>query len=667
MDENKNLEDIQKNVVENTEVNTNVTEKKTAADLIIQKMENRKKESSTDKINNLREIRKEIQSTVNEDTSGKDFELDISDKNEQTNKIGLINYNEFTREELAEKIETLLEKPIEEIIDETEIIKNTFYKKRNAEIIEKRNKFVKEGGKEEDFIIEPDKIDKKFKENYEKFKDLKHQRAEKILNEKKNNFEKKLSVISRIEEQIEKGETLNKTFDEFNKLRDEWENCGPVPQTELKSLQEKYNFTLQKFYDWVKINKELKDLDLKRNLDFKIKLCEEAEALIIEPKATKAYNNLQNLHEKWKEIGPVDHEIKEKIWTRFKEASSIINRKHYNYYQQIKQQQADNLKAKELLCKESEKIADEEFDKSTKWQEKTDEMNELKILWKQIGFTPKKHNNAIFERFLSSRKKFFDKKNKFFKDYMNDLEKNYSEKKILLEKAEKAKNQTDWKETSNYFIDLQERWKNIGPVPRAKKDIIWKQFHAACNTFFENKRDYFKNKKINEDNNLKLKQQLIEDVKNIKALESPEENLKIIQGYQKKWIEIGFVPLKHKDNLQKEFQNAINDKLKALDIKPEKRADFDRKSRLDNLLSSENSDKKIRYEIEKIKNKISEIHKEIITLENNISFFVKSKNAEKFLDNFNKKIKNLKKQKETLENTLLTLEKAQRKQNKKDN
>ncbi|MEA3451293.1 MAG: DUF349 domain-containing protein, partial [Bacteroidota bacterium] len=558
-------------------------------------------------------------------------------------------------------------KPFNEIIIETEIIKNTFYKKRNAEIIDKRNEFVKEGGKEKDFIAEPDEIDKNFKDNYEKLKELKHHRAEKVLNEQKNNLELKYSIITKVNELIEKGETLNKTFDEFNKLRKEWENVGLVPQTELKSLQEKYNFILQKFYDWVKINKELKELDLKRNLDFKIKLCEEAEALIIEPRATKAYNNLQNLHKKWKEIGPVANEIKEEIWTRFKEASSIINRKHYNYYQQIKQQQADNLKAKELLCEESEKIANLDFENSTKWQEKSEEMNELKKLWKQIGFTPKKYNNAIFERFLTSRRVFFDKKNVFYKNFTNDLEKNYSEKEILLEKAEKTKNQTNWKETTNYFIDLQERWKNIGPVPRAKKDDIWKKFHTACNTFFENKKSFFKNKKTNEENNLKLKQQLIEDIKNIKTLKTPEENLKIIQDYQKKWIEIGFVPIKQKDRLSKEYQNAVNEKLKELNISPDKHANFNQKSKLENLLKSENSDGKIRYEMEKIKNRIDKIHKEITTLENNISFFVKSKNAQKYLDNFNKKIEKLKKQKEAQEKALLSFIKAQKKQNQKDN
>lgn len=685
MDENKNLENInQENsetAKEQTSVesesneiteNIEVPKKKTAADLIIQTIEQKKieKSSSVEKIQELRKIQEEIQSKAEPDTLEEDLSDDDDDVNEHKNdeksdKI-LVNYNDFTREELVSKFEELTKNPIEIIIDECELIKNTFYKKRNAEILEKRNLFVEEGGKKEDFIINPDEIDDTFKSLYDKFKDLKHQRTEKIHTEKQRNLEQKNSIILKIEDLIEKGETLNKTFDEFHKLRDEWDTVGEVSQAETKNLLEKYNFTLQKFYDWVKINNELRDFDLKRNLDLKTKLCEETEALIIEPRVTKAYNKLQKFHEKWKEIGPTANDQKDEIWNRFKEASSIINRKHYNYFQQIKQQQADNFKAKELLCDEAEKIAEGKYEKSVEWQEKTEEMNELMKLWKLIGFAPKKFNNQIFERFISARKSFFESKHLFFQNYSDVLEKNLKLKEQLLIDADNAKDQTDWKKTTDFFVQLQNNWKKIGPVPKAKKDEIWQKFNETCNVFFEKKRDYFKNRKSNEDSNLKLKEEVIEKVKNFVSTENPEEDLKIIQDLQKQWSDIGYVPLKQKDNLYKDFKNAINEKLKALDINPQRKSDLDFKSRIDNMINSENSYAKIRYEIEKVKNKIADIHSEIITLENNISFFVKSKNAEEFINNFNKKIEQLKQKKQNNEKTLLDLIKAMKENDKKN-
>ncbi len=655
--EKVNAEEQQETIAED-KADIQNTKKATAADLIIQKIKQRdiEKRSSLEKIQELRKIHEEIQTKAEPDT--------VEEEIKKEDKIHT-NYNEFSREELVAKFEELIKKPIEEIIDDAELIKNTFYKKRNAEILEKRNSFIEEGGKKEDFKIDPDNADNNFKILYDKFKELKHQRAERIQTEKQRNLEQKNSIIIKIEELIEKGETLNKTFDEFHKLRDEWEKIGAVPQSEVKSLLEKYNFTLQKFYDWVKINKELRDFDLKRNLDLKTKLCEEAETLILEPKVTKAYQKLQKLHEKWKEIGPVANEIREEIWARFKEASSIINKKHYNYFQQIKQQQADNLKAKELLCDEAEKIAKETYERSVEWQEKTEEINELMKLWKLIGFAPKKYNNHIFERFINARKNFFENKHNFFQNYADIMETNLKEKEQLLIEAENAKDQTDWRKTTEFFVNLQNRWKSIGPVPKAQKDEIWHKFNTACNTFFENKREYFKNRKAIEEENLKQKQELINNIKNLNPEENPEENLKKIQEIQRQWSQIGFVPLKQKDKIYKEYKNAITEKLKSLDIDPQKRAAFENKSRIDTLLKSENAGGKIRYEIEKTKNKIAEIHNEIITLENNISFFVKSKNTEEIINNFNKKIEKLKQKKVNSEKTLLSLIKAMKESDKK--
>ncbi len=670
MDENKNLQNSQNisaNNTNNSDVNkqeeTKNQKKKTAADIVIEKLKAREENESpaADKINELKRLQEEVAQEAQPDT----IEDDEEDDEEKVRNNELPNYNEYSREELTQKLSELLENDVHTIIEEVELIKNTFYKKRNAEIIEKRNVFVEEGGKKEDFVVEPDPIDDEFKKYYNIFRDKKREYSEKINAEKQRNLEQKIEIIKKIEALIEKGETLHKTFDEFHNLREEWNKIGSVPQNESKALLEKYNFTLQKFYDWVKINKELRDFDLKRNLDLKTKLCEEAEALIIEQKITKAYKKLQKLHEKWKEIGPVPKEYKEQIWERFKEASSIINKKHYDYFQQIQQQQKDNLKAKELLCEEAEKIAEGDYEKSSQWQQKSDEINMLMKLWRMIGFAPKKYNNSIFERFIAARKKFYEKKQKFYQEFTDILEKNLQEKEKLIIEAENAKDSTDWRRTTQFFVELQKKWTEIGPIPRAKKEEMWNRFNAACNHFFENKREYFKNQKIIEEENLKKKQALIEEIKNFEASDDPETNLKTIQDFQKKWSEIGYVPIKQKDKIYKEYKNAISEKLKSLNLDEEKQKSFDLRNKIDNILKSDNAHGKLRYEIERIRNKIDNVHNEIITLENNISFFVKSKNSEDIIKNFRKKIERLKERKVSYEKTLIEYIKAMKTLNKK--
>lgn len=683
MDENKNLENLENNQLENqdkneveqtqqstTEEQTVSTEKKkTAADLVLEKLQ-KIKDSSNDvkKVEKLKEIEKEVKIIAQSDTKDEsETDDDTEEVVEKKQLVEMPNYNDFSREQLVELFVELLSEPFEKISDRAEVIKNTFYKKRNLGINERKQKYVDEGGNAADFKADFDDIDNKFKAEYEKYRVLKQQRKEQLEAEFQRNLNLKNEIIDKIEGLINKDETLNKTFEEFHSLREEWNNLGSVPQTEAKSLLEKYNFTLQKFYDWVKINKELRDFDLKRNLEHKIKLCEEAESLLIEPKIVRAYKKLQNLHERWKEIGPVPNEHREEIWNRFKEISSLVNKKHYEYFQEIKQQQLDNLKAKELLCEEAEKIAEADYKKSKEWQIKTDEINELMKLWKLIGFAPKKNNNEIFERFITARKQFFDRKQEYYQSYTDILEKNLQLKEELIVDAENAKDNTNWKQTTDLFVKLQKRWKEIGSVPNAKREEIWKRFNAVCNYFFEKKREHFKNRKDEEETNLKLKQEIIEKIKNVELDKTPEENLKSLQELQKQWSEIGYVPFKQKDSIYKEYKDVLEEKFKKLNISFEHRRDLENKNRIDNLLASDKADYKLRVEIDNIKNDIATLNSEIITLENNLSFFVKSKNSEAILDNFNKKIGKLKEKKREQENMLVALSKAYKEAQKNKN
>lgn len=629
--------------------------KKSSAEILLEKLQKRKsaKDSGSDSIEELKKISQEVKTVATPDTV---IEKVIEKKAETKN---MPNYNDLSREELVASMKDLLEKPLDDIKEEAEIIKNTFYKKRNSEIVEKREKFVEAGGVKEDFKVDPDEFDNQFKDLYDKFRELKQQQNEQIKQRKVENLENKNTIINNIEDLINSAETLNKTFDDFHKYRDEWDKIGSVPQEDSKALLEKYNHTLQKFYDWVKINKELRDLDLKKNLEHKIQLCEQTEALILEPKITKAYNILQRFHENWKEIGPVPTEQKEEIWERFKEASSLINKRHYTYFQEIKQQQEDNLKAKEMLCEEAESIASIKYEKSKEWHQKTDEINELMKLWKLIGFAPKKDNNQVFSRFISARKIFFDNKHEYFKNYREILDKNLQIKEQLAIEAENIKDSTDWKKSTDLLIKLQDKWKKTGPVPNDKKDLIWNRFHKACNTFFENKRDHFKNRKDEEQENLNLKNEIIKKIKNLEDKGDASSNLKAIQELQNQWAKIGYVPFKAKDAVYKEYHAVLDEKYNSLDISKEKREEIALKNQFDNVLKS-NQPFKLREEIEKVKNKIDKINGEIITLENNLTFFVKSKNAEGILKNFDTKLKKLKAEKEQIEKVLKTLVKALR-------
>ncbi len=664
MEENKNLEINQENA-------ENVEKKKSSAEIILEKLQQRKTIDSSNEIKaeELKKISIEIEKEAAPNTmTEEDAELDEEEIQEEeievkSNKT-IPNYAEFSREQLVDAFEKLLEQPIEQIKEEAEIIKNSFFTKHNAEILEQREIFVENGGQKEDFKVEPDKFDDKFKELYDRFKELKHLRNIKLQEEKQINLEEKYKIIDQIEELINKGETLNRTFEEFYKIRDKWNEIGAVPQADSKALLEKYNFTLQKFYDWVNINKELRDLDLRKNLEQKIRLCEQAEALILETKITKAYNNLQKYHDKWKGIGPVIKDKKEEIWNRFKEASTIINKKHYDYFQELKRQQSDNLKAKELLCEEAENISKAQCTTVKEWQNKTEEINELLKLWKLIGFAPKKFNNQVFERFITARKTFFDNKHEFFQNYADNIEKNLQIKEQLVIEAENLKDSTDWNKTSDLLIELQEKWRNIGAVPKDKKDEIWNRFRTACNHFFERKRENLKNKKEQEIENLNKKNEIIEKIKNLEPSENAGKSLKALQELQKEWSEIGFVPFKEKDAVYTAYQKALEEKYKSFDISKSKRNEAENKIQIESIVESKQPNK-IKFEIEKVKNNIAKYNSEIITLENNLSFFVKSKNSESILKNFESKIEKLKQEKTNNEQMLTNLVKALKELQKK--
>jgi len=651
MEENKNMQESSQN-----------QEQKTAADIIISKLQQRNKLNKQNTLDSLKDIQNQIKEEAVEEHNIEDVDKAEEESIEiEEESHDLPNYNEYSREQLVEMMENLLKEPIDVNIKKGQIIKDVYYTKRNNEIKEQKAKFVEDGGDESKFEF-VDSLEDKFKVLYEKYKELKNEKNKQKEAEIKRNTERKLEIIGEIDKLIEKGEALRTTFDEFHKLKEQWESLGQVDPKMIKEINEKYEHTLQKFYNWVKINKELRDFDLKKNYEQKLKLCEEAEALLIENKIIRAYKKLQSIKERWYNIGPVPNEHKDDIISRFKEVEKILNRKHYEFFQKIRQQQKDNLKAKELLCEEAEKIANCECTSSKDWAKKNEELDELLKLWKMIGFAPKKYNNSIFERFIAARKRFFERKREYFKDYFEDLEANYQKKLELVYQAEANKDNTDFKDATKIFLDLQNKWKEIGPVPNAKKDDLWKRFNEACNSFFENKRKYYSNKEEEEKQNLIKKQEVLNELKNFEFVESSSENLKKLQQLQQKWSQIGYVPVGDKDELYKQYRQTIDSIYQKLNVS-KNHQEIEEKETLEEkvqrlLQSSDKPSNRLRMEIEKMKNKIATINADIVKLENNMSFFVKSKSSEGVLKNFKLKIDRLSQIKEENEKYLHLLLKA---------
>ncbi len=622
--------------------NQQVTEQKeTAADIILRKLKDKKEGKET----SFSDINKEID------------EKAVPDTQMEEEEESLVDLNKLSKEDIYKKMKELLDKELDkEIINEFNKLKDYYYKRLNQDKELAREKFINDGGKPEEFKYEHNETEKKINDLIEKFKELKREYQEKIELEQHRNLKEKERIIEEIEQLMTKQEKLRQTFEEFRALQEQWRQVGQVPPQETKRINEKYQFVVKKFYDWVKLNKEMRDLDLKKNLELKILLCEKAENLLLEPRISKAYKELQKLHLQWKEIGPVPKEKKDEIWERFKSASDEINKRYREYLQNIRKEQEGNLKAKTLLCEEAEKIANGEYTTTKQWQEKTKEIIELQKIWRRIGFAPKKYNNSIYQRFRKACDLFFEKKRQFFENYGDILQQNLQKKLDLLAQAESLKESTDWKKTTEICIQLQDEWKKIGPVPKEHKDEIWNKFTAACNHFFDRKREHFKKLREEEEENLRKKEEIIQKIKQINTDEA-EQALKELQSLEKEWAKIGFVPLSEKERIYKEYKEAIKEKMSKLKAYKKKKP-FDVKEFIEKSLNSPSPKLRLRREIEHTRNRIAKLERDVVQLENNLEFFVKTKDAEEILQNFKEKIEAKKAKLEVLNSNLKELIKA---------
>jgi predicted XRE-type DNA-binding protein len=553
-----------------------------------------------------------------------------------------VDHDALSKQKLVARLKHVLQTySIDQVKDEVEVIKIAFYKQLKAEHDLLKQKFVDSGELEENFKAPADHDEHELKELIKQYRDKRAELNETLEEEKERNYTAKSDVVEHIKSLVNRQESLNDTFQEFRDLQQKWREIGPVPQAKVRDLWNSYNYAIESFYNYIHINKELRDLDLKKNLEVKVELCEKAEKLLLEPNIVHSFSALQKLHDQWREAGPVPKEKKDEVWDRFKEATSIINKKHQEHFEGIKDQLRQNLEAKTQLCEKAEEIVAvaDKIDSPREWEDKSKALVDIQQMWKTIGFAPKKDNNKIYERFRGACDKFFEHKRDYFKDYKSEQHNNLQLKTELCLQAEALKSNTEWKKTTDEFIKIQKRWKEIGPVPRKQSDIIWKRFRAACDEFFENKSKHFHHIDDEQDQNLKLKQEIIDEVKAFAP--SPEEGEQTflkLQDYQKRWADIGHVPFKEKDRVNQEFRGLINKLFDNLNLDEFHKNVKKFGSRLDNMKGGDHSMEKMSQERNKIINKLRQLETDITLWENNIGFFAKSKNSDALIRDFNNKI-----------------------------
>ena len=552
------------------------------------------------------------------------------------------DYAALNEVELISALRVLLEGDDDRIKDDVEAIKVHFFRLYRANIEAQKAAFVEAGGDIAEFKAEPDPNELDLRELLKQYQDERNDRNKKIDELKDENLQKKYDIIEEIKALINNKESINRTFHEFRELQNRWREIGLVPQAKLKDLWETYHHHVENFYDFIKINKELRDLDLKKNLEIKMEICEKSEELLVEPSIIKAFNILQKYHEQWREVGPVPRDKKDELWERFKSATSIINKKHQDYFEGRKSDQKKNLDAKIALCEKVEEISNSEIESHRDWDERSRDLIELQKIWRTIGFAPKKDNNKIYERFRIASDKFFDRKREFYNQNKEDQTNNLQLKTDLCVQAEALKDSTDWKKTADEFINIQKAWKEIGPVPRKYSDVIWKRFRAACDHFFENKSKHFSSIDGEQADNLKRKKALLEEVKSFVLSGDDSADLDKLKEFQRTFTEIGHVPFRDKDAIQNEFRDVINHHFDSLRIDEKRRNLMKFKNKVAGNTSSGKGQNKNRFEREKYMTRLKQMETDLALLDNNIGFFANTKNAEALIGDVNLKIANTK-------------------------
>lgn len=547
----------------------------------------------------------------------------------------------LTKEEILAKLKEVVADVENVAKPEIDGLKQSFYKLHNAEQDAARKLFIENGGAAENFVPQTDCVEEEFKNIMSVIKEKRSALTAELEKQKEMNLQVKLSIIEELKELVESPDDANKSYTEFKKLQQQWNEVKLVPQAKVNELWKNYQLYVEKFYDLLKLNNEFREYDFKKNLEIKTHLCEAAEKLADEADVVSAFHQLQKLHQEFRDTGPVAKELRDEIWARFKAASTTVNRRHQQHFEALKEVEQHNLDQKTVICEIIEAIDYKELTNFASWESKTQEVIALQNKWKNIGFAPQKMNVKIFERFRKACDEFFRKKGEFFKSLKEGMNENLEKKRALCEKAEALKDSTDWKATADELTKLQKEWKTIGPVAKKYSDAVWKRFISACDYFFEQKNKATSSQRSVEQENLEQKKNIIEKLNAIDDQMDTEGATQLVRDLMKEWNGVGHVPFKEKDRIYKQYHSQIDKLFERFNISASNKKLSNFKSTISSI--QEGSPQALYREREKLVRAFDNMKNELQTYENNLGFLTtSSKKGNSLLTEINRKVEKLK-------------------------
>lgn len=554
-----------------------------------------------------------------------------------------------SKEEVLARLDKILETGEEVARQDLDILKNAFYRLQKQETDEAYKAYIAEGGNPDEYVPAPLDDEAQFKAKMSLIKERRAKAAEELERQKEENYNKKLKIIESIKTMLATPDEVNKNYNDFKQLQEQWNEIKLVPADKATDLWKTYQMYVEQFYDNLKINNELRAYDFKKNLELKTALCEKAEALASEEDVVAAFRTLQQLHQDFREIGPVASELREEIWTRFKNASTVVNKRHQDFFESRKQKEEDNLAQKTAICEQVEGLDLSALKTFADWNALTEKVIELQAQWKTIGFAPQKMNVQIFERFRNACDEFFNRKQEYFKTVRNSLNENYEKKLALCEKAEALKDSQDWKATTDALIELQKQWKEIGTVPKKVSEEIWKRFNDACDAFFAAKKEATSDQRQEQTENLAKKKSIIERLAAIDPKDLENELREKLREAQDEWNKIGHVPFKEKDKLFKAFREQMDRLYGAANENATRRRVNKFKSDI-----AEGDTSRIRERLLRQKDILTN---ELKTYENNLGFLNLGKNSKGngLVEELNRKMNKLKSDLEEVKEKLAAL------------
>ena len=559
-----------------------------------------------------------------------------------------------TKQEVLERVKEIAHSDEQPQKDEVEYLKTTFYKLHIAEREAQQKAYLESGGDPEAYKVTPDDVEEAFKAEMGIIKERRQQLFKEQEAEKAENLKKELDIIEKLKAMVTSPEEASKTYSEFKTLQQEWRDIKNIPAERANELWRNYQLYVEQFYDLLKLNSEARELDFKKNLEAKTHLCEAAEKLADEEDVISAFHQLQKLHQEYREIGPVAKELREEIWQRFKAASTVINKRHQQHFEDLRSREEENLAKKTELCEKVEAICAEEKKNSADWERLTNDIIDIQAAWKTIGFAPQKMNVKIFERFRAACDAFFAAKAEHFKNLKDAYKENVDKKRALIEKAKALQDSTEWRSTSDKLIALQKEWKTIGMVPKKLGDQLWEEFLAACNKFFEARNAQGADQRNEERQNLEKKQDVISRLKMV-AEEAGDDLQAKVQKLVEEYNSIGHVPFKEKDKLYKQYHEVLDKLYKELNVNVAKRRLNNFKQNLKQV--AERGEQALDTERTRLMRQYDTLKQEIQTYENNLGFLsASSKKGNSLIDEMNRKVQKLKDDMQLVKDKIKTID-----------